>query len=243
LKVSIIVPNYNYGKYIVETLEGLLHQTRRPDSIVIIDDASTDDSVERVFDYLGVKKQKLTTLSVSREGGEEINVSVLKYGIFNILQKEKNHGPSLTRNLGIEYIRAETDVFGLCDSDDEYRPDKISASLEMIEKQGFGIVYSDYVIMDEHKETPTVKVEHKENFSRNRLLQECIVSNNSFIHKKVFDQIGLYDEEMRVAEDYDLWIRASNAGVPIGHIAKPLYTYRVTGLGASFSVYTCGLLS
>lgn len=236
MKVSIIVPNYNYEKYICETLDSLLNQTRPPDNIVVVDDASTDKSVETVLDYLKIKDPKPVSLSVSKQGGEDTDLLLFKYGVFTILQKKKNHGPSLTRNIGIDYIRAETDIFGLCDSDDEYGPEKISASVEMIEKQGFGIVYSDYVIKDESKEKPVFKVEYKENFCRSRLLQECIVSNNSFIHRKVFDQIGLYDEEMRVAEDYDLWIRASNAGVPIGHIAKPLYTYRVTGLGASFSV-------
>jgi glycosyltransferase involved in cell wall biosynthesis len=217
----------------------LLDQSLQPSCIAFIDDKSTDDSVEKFRNLLAARN--FTKKQEVQHHFEEMDTSVAggfyasdKFKtVICMIEKDKNHGPSLTRNLAISMTSNMTDVYGLCDSDDVYGHHKVEKSLNLIVNHGFVIVYSDYITLDERSGSRVH--EHKEPFSVGRLMNECIVSNNSFISKRVFETVGMYDIEMRVAEDYDLWIGASKK-FKIAHIAEPLYTYRITGLGATFTV-------
>ena len=78
--LSVIVPNYNHGKYLPACLESILQQSRQPDEIIIVDDASTDDSVEIIQSY------------------------VRKHPQIRLVRNERNKGvlSTLNRGLGLE---------------------------------------------------------------------------------------------------------------------------------------------
>ena len=82
------------------------------------------------------------------------------------------------------------------------------------------------------KNTKSVK-KHTQKYLKK--VREGKLSNTPLINKKALDQVGLYDESMRTAEDWDLWLRITSKFVAI-HIPVPLSTYSVTGFNASDTV-------
>jgi hypothetical protein len=125
------------------------------------------------------------------------------------------------------------DAVCVVDSDDALYPTKIEKSINVIKKYPHvGLVYSDYDILTQR--TGEIVREFKEPFDYRRILQECIVSNNSVMTIKVFDKVGLYDESLRGPEDYDLWMRISDV-YAVYHIAEALYKYRVSGSNLTVS--------
>jgi glycosyltransferase involved in cell wall biosynthesis len=215
--ITVLTACYNYGKYAERWAEGIISQTLKPDNVVVVNDGSTDNSEEEV------------TKVIEKYKG--------KHGIKWHLLNMKNSGPSLARNIGIKYSIDFTNFYAVYDMDDFYYPNKIKHSMAAMQDMDVGVVYTDYVSVN--TKTGEKKREFKETFSFQRLLQECIVSNNSFVSKKALQTIcedyGWYDPELRVAEDYDLWLRLGTKWM-IYHLPEALYEYAITGEGASFSV-------
>tara|TARA_R110000751_G_scaffold43077_3_gene99640 strand:+ start:1845 stop:2483 length:639 start_codon:yes stop_codon:yes gene_type:complete len=179
--------------------------------IVIIDDCSTDGSYEKAIE---IKDQYKDACSI------------------DVLRMECNKGPSATRNKGIRYFWDDTLIFGMLDADDTYLPGKINKSVEKIAENPsvVGIVYGDVILENFKKNTKIY--EPREPYNRRRLMEKCTMSSQNFITKHAFSVCGLYDEEMRTAEDWDLQLRITKSFVGI-HIPEPLSTYSITGSNAS----------
>jgi len=208
-KVTVVIPNFNYEDFILQAVYSVLNQDYKT-KVVIVDDCSTDNS--------------WTVISTLKDNDR-----------VKMFRNETTLGPSATRNKGIKHAWETTDIFGFLDSDDVYRPGKISKSIRkfLVNPEMIGVVYSDYDTLDTR--TGVLFREFKEPYSRERLMRECIVNNDSLVSKLAFQKAGLYDEDMRVAEDYDLWVRISEHML-IEHIAEALVEVRTTGHGATFSV-------
>lgn len=215
--VNVIIANYNYGKWLGKAINSAVNQDYQNKIITIIDDCSTDNSIEEI--------EKLTKSKFTN--------NILKSTIDNVsivaIKLDKTYGPSHARNVAIEMTKEFVDIYAILDADDEMVPNKLTTCVsEMLQQSMIGVVYADYII--ENIENKTKYIEYKEPFSRERLLQECIVHSGAIILKKalldVKDEFGYYDENMRTCEDYDLWIRISEKYM-IYHIAEPLTLVRV----------------
>ena len=229
--VTTIIPCHNHVKWVAGAIESIEKQDY-PSSIVVIDDGSTDGSLAAA----------LSAIVVSAEGTVEGMVETPKvfkgkttYGIdVVIIRFESGHGPSFSRNRGIEIATAvfNPDIFAFLDSDDVYSTDKISKSVAKFAANPdvVGAVYSDY---DSQRPDGLKLREFKEPFSRKRLLEECIVNMDSLVSAIAIRAVGGFDEEMRVVEDYDLWLRISEKYL-IVHIPEALVTIR-TGSHSSTS--------
>lgn len=227
--VTVVIPNFNYSKWIMDAINSVVAQDYPRIQIVVVDDHSTDGSYELVNSKIEV----IESVIVDGVG----HVTLGKYGglpITNVFL-DQNGGPGRARNIGVRIAWENTHIFAFLDSDDLYMPKKISKSVSLILSNPniIGAVYSDYDTL--HTRTGIQIREFKEPFSRERLLQECIVNNDTVITKVVLDKAGLYDEEMRTCEDYDLWMRVSENCL-IVHIPESLIIVRVTGEGSTFSV-------
>jgi hypothetical protein len=99
--------------------------------------------------------------------------------------------------------------------------------------QRIGLVYTDHLIHNMERETFTY--EAREPYDRQRLERENIISNCPLISRLAFEQAGLYDEELRTCEDWDLYLRITEHFCA-AHIPEPLQIYRVTGDNATFTV-------
>lgn len=224
MKVTAIIPNHNYAEWIVKAIDSIVAQTYPCENIVVIDDVSTDESVNNILALLD---------EVS--ANEQLVTGSYKGHTIHLIKNQEQKGPGGSRNIGMAYAWNFSDVFAFLDADDEYLPTKVEKSVEILKQdpKGVGCVYSDYDTVN--LTNGIITREFKEPFNRGRLVQECIVNNDSCVNKLALEKIGLYDESLRTCEDYDLWLRMSEQFI-LFHIPESLIKIRVTGKGASFSV-------
>jgi|SRR6185312_2610488 len=184
--VSVIIANHNYKKYIANAINSVLGQNY-PAIVIVVDDHSTDGSIEYI--------------------NEKFDNHIESGRLFVLQNTSSTCGPAIARNIGIEFASSFTDIFGFLDADDIYLQDKVGKSVKYLEDEAIGAVYSDYENF--HEDTNILIREYKEPYSRTRLLQECIINNNSLVKKEALEKSGLYDPDLRTCEDYDLWLRVS----------------------------------
>jgi glycosyltransferase involved in cell wall biosynthesis len=109
--ISVVIPNYNGGRFLAQAIQSVLNQSLLPDEIIVIDDGSTDDS-----------------LQILSEFGASIRVIHIP-----------NSGAAVARNLGI--LESSGDLIALLDSDDYWHEDKLLIQLELINSNPFDLVY------------------------------------------------------------------------------------------------------
>src|SRR5579863_3120447 len=108
-KLGVLILNFNHAHYIQEALDALLSQSRLPDQVVVIDDCSTDNSVEVISKYLNNRKVRV-----------------------HLLRNDKNLGVTRSQTLGLAQIDA--DYVYILGADDKPLPGFLSKSLDMLEK-------------------------------------------------------------------------------------------------------------
>jgi glycosyltransferase involved in cell wall biosynthesis len=222
--VTAIIPLHNHEQWIWGAIESVANQGYPEKSIVVVDDGSTDGSKNEVFRHLYKPKQGKADGLV---GSPDIIIGTIPNNGTELvlISYKEGHGPAFARNRGIEAAPEKTVYFALLDSDDLYEPGKITKSVEAIEKapEIFGGAYSDY---DTLRPDGLRVREFKLPYSREELLKSCIVNCDSIISKKAFEEVGLFDESLRVAEDFDLWLRISEHFL-FYHLPESLVTIRV----------------
>lgn len=225
MRVTAILPSHNHSKWVKGAINSLVHQTRQPDLIIIVNNGSIDNSAEKILSkFCNPQKSIQSGSNIECYQGKIENINSLFYNI------DKAIGPSAARNLGIKQGAIyQTDIYAFLDTDDEYEPTKIEESLKWFEDDSVGLVYSDYTTQNE--QTGLKIREYKEAHSQMRLMQECLANSDSLIRADVFNKVGLFDSEMRCVEDWDMWLRIAQKYILI-HIPKSLVLIR-TGLHSS----------
>ena len=192
--VSVIIPTYNRASWLTGAIESVLEQTFSDYELLIIDDGSTDNTLEIVNPF-----------------GDRI-----KYFY------QSNRGPSAARNLGIKNARGEFITF--LDSDDRWLKNKLLAQVNLMTADPqVKICYTDEIWIRRGVRVNPGKIHQKySGWIYQRCLPLCIISPSSvMIHREVLERVGLFDETFPVCEDYDLWLRVSSR-YPITFINKPL---------------------
>ncbi len=195
---TVIVPCFNMGNTLSETIDSILNQTLRDIQILVIDDASTDDFTKK---------------------------ELSKYNdIVDIVWLEKNGGLSHARNTGIKLAKSE---YVLClDSDDKIEKTYLEkAKIIFDNDKSVGLVSSGM----QHFGASHIKMMPSIDFTLMQLMTVNRIPVASCVRKKVYDDIGIYDENLSVYEDWDLWIRlfASNRKWEMMIIPEYLFFYRV----------------
>lgn len=178
--ISVILPTYNRKHTLLRSIDSILKQTYKPLEIIIIDDGSSDGSSELIeSDYPSIR-----------------------------LIKQSNLGVSSARNKGIKYSKGQW--IALLDSDDEWLPDKLEKQVQSLKE------YSDYLFCHTNEIwiRRGVRVNQGKKHQKyggyifDKCLDICRVSpSSSLFHKSILEDVGLFDESLRVCEDYDLWLR------------------------------------
>jgi len=178
--ISVIIPVYNRYTLIERAIKSVLGQTLLPDEIIVIDDGSTDG-----------------TDKIIKNNYPDI-----------ILLKQKNRGVSCARNNGI--INAKGTWITLLDSDDEWLPEKLEKQSQAIQiNSNNKICHTDEVWIRNGVRVNPMKKHRKYGGNIYKYcLPLCVMSPSSImIHKDIFKDVGLFDENFPVCEDYDLWLR------------------------------------
>ena len=192
--ISVIIPVYNRYNLIDRAIKSVLQQTRPPDEIIVIDDGSTDG-----------------TDMIIKKNYPDI-----------ILLQQKNRGVSCARNNGIK--NAKGTWVTLLDSDDEWLPEKLEKQLLAIQVNSNNkICHTDEVWIRNGVRVNPMKKHRKYGGNIYKYcLPLCVISPSSImVHKDIFKDVGLFDENFPVCEDYDLWLRICSR-YPVLYLRKKL---------------------
>jgi glycosyltransferase involved in cell wall biosynthesis len=206
-RVTLLVPCYNYGRYLAQALDSLLHQTLTDVELIVIDDASNDNTPEVLADYAGDPR-------------------------VHIIRHATNQGHIRSYNEGLRMARGQ--YVGIVSADDYcQRSDALERQVALFEHNPrVGMVYSAHAMLDPDG-TSTV-VAHgdfdqvRPGFDEFQSLMwgNYILHSGTLLRRDVQDALGFYDLDLPQSGDWDLWLRASATG-DVGYIADPLYVYRL----------------
>jgi len=195
--ISVIIPVYNRAEMVKEAILSVCNQTRPADEIIVVDDGSDDNSADAAMSF------KET-----------------------VLLQQSNMGISAARNAGVK--KASGDLIAFLDSDDLWKADKLRLQEEyMAHNPGIELCHSDEIWILNQKRI-NQKLYHKKEGGNIFLkcLKRCLISPSAvMIQKSLFSKVGLFDEQMTVCEDYDLWLRIT-AHHNVGFIDSPLIIKR-----------------
>jgi glycosyltransferase involved in cell wall biosynthesis len=183
MKISVIIPTFNRKKTLKRAIRSVRDQSISPFEILVVDDGSDDGTKEWV----------------------NSNYPYIKY-IY-----QANNGVSSARNKGIKSSKGDWIAF--LDSDDEWLPQKLNDQVKGIrENPGTKFSHTNEIWIRNGVRVNQMK-KHKKfgGFIFEKCLDICRISPSSaLIKKNLFDQIGMFDESLRVCEDYDLWLRITS---------------------------------
>jgi glycosyltransferase involved in cell wall biosynthesis len=189
LNASIVIPMYNAGKNIKELFDSLNNQTEKNFEVIIVDDGSTDNSIEIV------KKSKVNF--------------PLK------MIRQKNSGPAAARNKGIKNAKSNNLVVFL-DSDCMPENEWFYKIKEFFKDKNFQIVFGSLNNGDDDIFSNALDFSwgYKINDKNKKGERDLVTSANMIVRKKVLDEI-LFNEHMIMAEDSDFSVRARKRGFKI----------------------------
>lgn len=199
--VSIIIPAFNRSAVLDRALNSVLSQSYQDYEILIVDDASTDNTSERVKSYTDPR---------------------IVY-----LRHANNRGGAASRNTGIE--RAKGELIAFLDSDDEWTSDKLQRQVELLEKSDdCGMVYTALkAIFEEDGQTKILPVEHRGRFFNELLISNCVRTLSSIVvRRSILQKAGGFDPQLRSCQDWDLYIRLAKE-CSFECINEPLTIYYV----------------
>jgi glycosyltransferase involved in cell wall biosynthesis len=194
--VTVVVPCYNDGEFLLENLESLQAQTYRNFEVVVVNDGSTDPKTLEVLEGL-------------EQGFPSLDLRVYA---------QSNQGLSATRNRGIQEARGEWIV--TLDADDLITPDYIEKTMDFAQASGLDYVVTDYQNFGEQNHIARVKVSFYEELFRN-CLPVCALFKRSVLLTEPYDP-----DFSSGFEDWELWIRLFKMGYRGDVIHEPLYHYR-----------------
>ncbi len=217
--VSIGIPNYNYARYIEQTLDSVLRQAYRPLEVIIVDDQSADHSIETIEKW------------ISQHSGD-LKIILIK--------NEKNLGLPGTCNVILN--NANGKYFQVLDADDIILPGKIMRQVAMLEENtAIAMVYSDMHLMDhEGQVTHQSYLEHI-GYNNKEMPQGDIFGSlfkfnfvplpTVLVKTEVAKQYGGFDASLQV-QDYYLWLKIAKE-YPVLYQPGATASYRIHPLSMS----------
>lgn len=232
-KVSVIIANHNYGEYVVEAIESALAQDYSGElSVVVVDDASTDKSVENIHTFLGKNHDSGTIDATGKNLKVESNIKNRKVTLIGLKDNVKQ---GEARNIAIREAWNYADYFAILDSDDVMLPSKISKCVAKATEypEEIGSVHTDYFIEDVDNNVTTL--EFKPPFTHQALLAgDCHLHSGGVISRYALEKVGLFDKDVPPKEDYLMWLKIAHYFTCV-HIAEPLVRVRVTNKNSTIT--------
>lgn len=198
--VSVITPVYNAERFIQSTIESVLNQTYKNIEIILVDDCSKDKSAKI------------------------INELCEKYPNIVYHLQEKNMGAGVARNKALELARGRYVAF--LDSDDMWKPDKISKQIDVMNKTGAPLCYTAIEMIDENGKIVKEKRKIKEICDYRYLLHNTVIPTSGLVVDRV--QCGDFRMHLRRGgQDYATWLKLMRNGAVARGIDEALVQYRI----------------
>ena len=196
--VSIVVPVYNAGNYIEKTIQMVQEQTYTEWELLLVDDCSKDDSVEKIKPFLSDK--------------------------IHLIRKEKNEGAAEARNTGIDRMKGRYLAF--LDADDVWRREKLEKELAFMKEKDCAFCFTSYEFGDEEANGTgkVVKVPETLNFKqalpRTIIFTTTVLFDTEKIDKKLLKMPNV------PSEDTATWWQILRAGYTAYGLNENLVVYR-----------------
>lgn len=198
--VSVIMPAYNSAEFIGEAITSVLKQTYDRWELIIIDDASVDDTV--------------------KVAGEFIRSDLR----IRLISNKINNGAGAARNKGIEAARGSFIAF--LDADDLWLPEKLEIQLKYLVENDLEMTFSSYYLISEGGGELKKMVEALPVLNYEKLLRSNYVGNLTGIYN--VDKIGkVYAPLLRKRQDWALWLKILSRTGKTRSIPQPLAKYRI----------------
>jgi len=182
--VTIVIPVYNRARVVERTLQSVEAQTFRPLRVVLVDNASTDGSLEVL------RRWKDTAQA------PDLQIDILE---------EPERGAATARNTGLAVVESEWTMF--FDSDDSMRPDHVESAIGVVESEGDVDVVGWDVMEHGFKGEKTVR-----HFSTDDMLYDCVMHGSFatlryFARTELFRRAGGWNPSMKIWDDVELGVR------------------------------------
>lgn len=197
--ISLITTVYNRERYLPKAIESVLAQSYPDFELIIWDDGSTDHSLDIAYHYANQDKRIRVISSTHHGRGSAVaNACTLCKG---------------------NYI-------GLVDSDDLLAETALEETVLFLNHNPeVGLVYTDYIVIDEEDTVKQYGTNCQVAYSKERLLTEYMVFHFRLLRSSIYTQIGGFDPSFTYCQDYDLCLKVSEV-TEIAQIHRPLYYYR-----------------
>lgn len=176
--VSIIMPSYNTGRFIGETIESVLAQSYTNWELIIVDDCSEDNTDDVVSRYRADRR--------------------IRY-----IKNEKNSGAAISRNRALREAKGKWIAF--LDSDDLWESRKLEKQIAFMEKHGYYFSYTNYLEIDEESVPNGKYVTGPKRITRNGMYNYCWMGCLTVMYDA--ETVGLIQiEDIKKNNDYAMWL-------------------------------------
>lgn len=200
-KISIIIPLYNCAKHLKHTVKAVIKQTHANWEMIIVNDASTDDSLEKAMEFADDSRIK-------------------------ILNLEKNAGVGAARNAGIALASGRYVAF--LDSDDLWSNDKLEKQLAFMQKNSAAISHTGYAFINEKGSVLSqgnVRVDRDVDLEKYLKTTQVGMSSVMYDRKQIHNLA--FPTERELCEDAKTWVSLMKQGIKFQGLNETLMLYRV----------------
>lgn len=198
--VSVIMPTYNCGKFIEETIKTVINQTYKNWELIIVDDCSKDDTEEVVKKF------------------------VLKDNRITYFRFDTNQGAAMARTKAMELAKGNYMAF--LDSDDLWKNDKLEKQIKFMKENNYNFTCTAYEQVDEEGNKLNKIIKTKKKADYNRILLDCPVGNSTVMYN--VDNLGKFKvPNIRKRNDDALWLQILKKEKYIYGMEDVLMEYRI----------------
>ena len=205
--VSVVIPAYNVARYIGETLESVFAQTFTDYEVIVVNDGSPDT--------------------------EDFEQAIAPYLNRILYLKQENLGASVARNTGLQAARGEFIAF--LDADDLWLPAYLDQQMKFIRERGCDLACADAIFFGDpssegktYMDTLMATASAVDDVTFLQLVNadRSLITSGVVARREPMMQVGLFDEALRNAQDFDLWLRLCLSGSRLSYQRKVLLKYR-----------------
>lgn len=198
--ISVITPAYNAERFIDETIESVLQQTYPHWEMVIVDDCSTDKTVDIVENYVKQDQRiKLITL-------------------------DTNSGSAVARNTAMDH--AQGDYIAFLDSDDVWFPEKLTKQLAFMQEKNIAFSFTKYVRMHEDGTLTKAVTNAPHKVGYEQLMKHCVIGCLTvMLDMRKIGPMRMIN--IRTRQDYVFWLHITKKGIPAYGLPEVLAKYRL----------------